>query len=585
MNKIWLTTLCCIMAVACDNNNTTQNTDAGTDSGSDTGSDTRRDTRPMLGTVEARQAAVDALNTQICTCDMGTATSVEACVENGRAPAFTEMCDTANLAEGGIDTIKAFFDCRTRLLNELAACLADADCNQTASNACNQTFQDEGETCQEELASQEEINTYLSRNAQCLAGSTGTCPEGAVSSSTGNMVFSGTTYGKGADLVTETVAPGADAGAADAGADAGAGPGPSTLCAPVQSGMTTFVPGGLGPDVVHQWTAPSSGVFLVTAFADFDAVLYVRSSCSSSTNIACDEESPFDTANDSGQATVALNATMGTTYFLVIDGVTDQDAGTYQVAILPTQCPSMPMPTTVTGNSAYTGTVAAMAPEAERCLLTGTNNNVHVWTPATTGSYVVTTTGSAADTVLSVRTNCNEGDLFCNDDVAMGTLSSRIQVNAFAGTPYIFNVQGKTTGAYQVNINASACPENNTVPASPTGASVFSGTTVGAGNDSAPGAGCTTFQSNNDVSYAWTAPSTGRFVIDTAGSATDTLLYVRQGCSTFTDLVCHDDVADMNLTSRVVLDAVMGTQYIIYVDSFNSMTAEGGAFVVNINPM
>ncbi len=45
-----------------------------------------------------------------------------------------------------------------------------------------------------------------------------------------------------------------------------------------------------------------------------------------------------------------------------------------------------------------------------------------------------------------------------------------------------------------------------------------------------------------EVVYRWTAPRTGTYVFDTAGSAFNTLLYLREGTCDGRDLACNDDI-------------------------------------------
>lgn len=125
------------------------------------------------------------------------------------------------------------------------------------------------------------------------------------------------------------------------------------------------------------------------------------------------------------------------------------------------------------------------------------------------------------------------------------------------------------------------------------GASVFSGTTVGAGNESDPMPTCWPEQTypndwgrGADRAFLWQPPSPGTYVIDTAGSSFDTVLYVRSACDAAADIACNDDVqAGVMRSSAVTLTSSSSTPaaVIIVVDGFT--TDQQGSFVVNITRM
>ncbi|MCX7419344.1 MAG: trypsin-like serine protease [Planctomycetia bacterium] len=91
--------------------------------------------------------------------------------------------------------------------------------------------------------------------------------------------------------------------------------------------------------------------------------------------------------------------------------------------------------------------------------------------------------------------------------------------------------------------------------------------------------------SGKSVWWTWTAPSSGRVTISTAGSSFDTTLGVYTGTSlTALRLVAENDDGDYTsgtLTSQVTFNVVAGTKYQILVDSYDTA---GGDITLKIAP-
>ncbi len=83
-----------------------------------------------------------------------------------------------------------------------------------------------------------------------------------------------------------------------------------------------------------------------------------------------------------------------------------------------------------------------------------------------------------------------------------------------------------------------------------------------------------------EVAFAYTAPSTGFFAIDTQGSAFDTVLYVRDGSCTGDELACNDDVSPDTVASQMEIFLRAGQRIIIVVDGFGNAS---GSFMLHIN--
>jgi hypothetical protein len=81
--------------------------------------------------------------------------------------------------------------------------------------------------------------------------------------------------------------------------------------------------------------------------------------------------------------------------------------------------------------------------------------------------------------------------------------------------------------------------------------------------------------------FAWSAPASGCYDIDTFGSAYDTTLHVHQPCPAFDEIRCDDDSGNGE-QSKITLDLPAGQPLSIVVDGYD--TDSTGEFVLNINP-
>ncbi len=128
------------------------------------------------------------------------------------------------------------------------------------------------------------------------------------------------------------------------------------------------------------------------------------------------------------------------------------------------------------------------------------------------------------------------------------------------------------TGPVVDSAMTPACAQANL--GSALGDAVATGSTATASDRYQPD--CTTLTAS-DFSYAWTAPTTGTFVIDLNGSGYDTQMAVLDRCGG-TELDCDDDAGD-GLNSLVQMALTAGQQIIIVVDGHGSQ----GDYVLNIH--
>jgi len=107
------------------------------------------------------------------------------------------------------------------------------------------------------------------------------------------------------------------------------------------------------------------------------------------------------------------------------------------------------------------------------------------------------------------------------------------------------------------------------------GSPVTTNSTCNRSNDFTPG--CASSNAP-DLSYSWTAPSTGSFTFSTAGSSFDTVLDVRR-YNDKVSLGCNDD-ANGTLQSSVTLSLTAGQTVLVVVDGYG---AGCGTFKLNIS--
>ena len=127
-----------------------------------------------------------------------------------------------------------------------------------------------------------------------------------------------------------------------------------------------------------------------------------------------------------------------------------------------------------------------------------------------------------------------------------------------------------------VCIAAAACAAATPIDA----AGAYTGDTTDAPNDFGS---CGISETANDVEYAFTAPTTGTWCIDTLGSGFDTVLYVWATCGDpDSEIACDDDTDfGVGLQSELQLELEAGVTYSVIVDGFAD--DEFGTFTLNVN--
>ncbi len=217
------------------------------------------------------------------------------------------------------------------------------------------------------------------------------------------------------------------------------------------------------------------------------------------------------------------------------------------------------------------------------------------WEPRQSGKAEITTLGSNFDTCVDVYSKTSGSikglgaPVVGNDnDSELGVKTSKVSFQVEEGKSYLIAVDGKNgeTGTVGIQCNIAAANDDF---ASAMG---LSGANVGAEWNNA---GSTSEMNeplhaeNNptrSVWFAWTAPQSGIFTVETFGSKVDTLLgvYTGETLAALTPLAGNDDngkvapsqpAKDLDLWSTVTIRATAGTTYKIAVDGYRGEQGVG----------
>jgi hypothetical protein len=208
---------------------------------------------------------------------------------------------------------------------------------------------------------------------------------------------------------------------------------------------------------------------------------------------------------------------------------------------------------------------------------------VYTWTPSVSGHAVVSTCGTALDTVLYLRDACaSTSEIACSDDACGSASSLALEVDG--GKTYYLVADTRSAGTTgSLTLSVAFTPRSCVAP--PTFAAAGgtrTGTTAGSG--SLQPTGCSD-GSAPEVVYAWKPAKSGVATFSTCGSTFDTLLYLRDGTCTGAELKCDDDrpstvTCSETLSSWLQATVVAGHTYYIVVDGLHIDSL--GAYTLNV---
>jgi hypothetical protein len=366
------------------------------------------------------------------------------------------------------------------------------------------------------------------------------------------------------------------------------------------SACNVFGVTGIDKDVWFDWTAPSTGRFVLDTCGgtvDTKIAVYRNGGCPTLAPLACN-----DTACGQ-QSRVIWTAVVGQVYSFQIGSrpMMPGGAGWMRVSQPPAHdvC-SAPIAIAGTGTFPFDGTLATNGAEGQTspaCLSYGTtsisNDLWFAWTSDFSGPAELLTCGSSIDTKVAVYDGlgCPSAPaLDCNDDFCGSAgFQSRIVWPAVAGQ--VFAIQLGThpflpasgMGTFQVRPFVPPVNDGCAAPAAVSGPGphAFDLSTASTGAEGQANLACQFFGSSaikNDVWFTWTAAISGTHVVSLCdGSTLDTkiAIYAGAGCPSAQALACNDDACF--LTSELCFDAAAGQTYLIQIGLHPLGGALGGA--------
>lgn len=286
-----------------------------------------------------------------------------------------------------------------------------------------------------------------------------------------------------------------------------------------------------GRSVWFAWTAPASGLWTFdTQGSDFDTVLgvYTGSSLGGLTLVADNDDS-----NSGTTSRVTFSAASGTTYRILVDG-RNGASGNFVLNWAFT-----PNPPSITSFAPTSGSIGSTV------VLTGINFANATGVRLNGVLAPVFTVNSPTQITLTVPLGVNSGPFSVKSPNGTAVSSQSFTVTSSSGNDQF-------AGAKVVSGPAAIIVGENVTATKEAGEPAHAGDPGG-----------------RSVWYRWTAPSSGTWALDTAGSSFDTILAVYTGnaVNALTVIAGNDDAPGMQ-TSRVTFTATAGTIYRIAVDGY-----------------
>lgn len=335
------------------------------------------------------------------------------------------------------------------------------------------------------------------------------------------------------------------------------------------------------PDASYSFTVPRAGRYIFdTSGSTFDTVLELRRGSCSGAMIACNDNGN-DNAMEAETSRIVVNLAEGQTVVAVVDGI-DGGSGPFTLNVseyVPPPCPEFTLgttfPQTVTGTTAVPDRVSILP---SPCRSDSGPEVTYGFTAPATALYTFDTFGSSFDTVLHVhKGTCSGESVACNDDTS--GRQSQVKVMLGEGETVVVVVDGYAavaSGAFELNVSQTFVPPCPMLDLGSTVPQTVTGTTADAADVLRPSCGS---GGAGEVTYSFTAPAAGTYVVDTFGSSLDTVLSVLDGSCSGAVLACNDNAAGSE-QSRMTLELAEGQTIVLLVDG--SAAGASGDFTLNI---
>ena len=370
----------------------------------------------------------------------------------------------------------------------------------------------------------------------------------------------------------------------------------------------------IGNDVWFKWTANTNGTVTAdTCGSSFNTKIAIYAGCPTgpNTSIACNDDGTA-CASGTSASDLSFSCVSGTTYYFRVGGFNGETGAGRLTLNTPTlQPPSPPPPPSndscttgakwIADGLAQTGSTA-LASNDGTATCGNSSSSRDVWfkyRPMTGGTVVVSTCGSAFNTVLSVRSgSCTGSQNTCNDNTTTcttNTNASRVSFVASPGGLYYIRLAGNGTeaGNYSITVTGGGGqlpPSNdNCSGRAPitNGSRAF--TTIDATTDGPTHTGCNFNADNqiaNDIWFTYSAQQTGTLTLATCGADFNSKIavYSSSGCGNFETrlLNCSDDGCGDD--ASVSLPVTQGLNYTIRVGGASNAWGSGTLTATLVTP-
>ena len=218
----------------------------------------------------------------------------------------------------------------------------------------------------------------------------------------------------------------------------------------------------IGGTVWFTWTPSASGTATIdTMGSGYDTALavYTGSSLTALTSVGCND----DISSTDLDSRVSFSATSGVTYRIQAGGYNGATGSLTLKVTAPASCTNnnnFGCASTASAATTYSQSTSGYTLESGEPRPCGSIGATawYKWTPSTSGTATITTSGSGYDTVLAVYTGSSVGALTnvaCNDDISSTDLDSRVSFSATAGVTYRIQAGGYNgaTGTLNLRVN------------------------------------------------------------------------------------------------------------------------------------